>query len=74
MQATQPLVQRSEMRPATAAITDWLPKCAACNRTLGGFFTRPWSLKCRKCHALNDSASYRIALTPLDTRNLTRIE
>lgn len=60
MQAIEPLVQRSEMRPATAVITDWLPRCQACNRALGGFFTRPWSLKCRKCGAPNDSVSYKI--------------
>lgn len=60
MQATQPLVQRSEMRPATAAITDTAPRCWNCNRTLGGFFTRPWELRCKRCHELNASATYRI--------------
>lgn len=60
MLAIEPLVPRSEMRPATSAITDWAPKCRVCSRTLGAFFTRPWSLKCRKCGELNDSAHYRI--------------
>lgn len=62
MLAVEPLVQRSEMRPATAAITDWAPKCCnpVCGRTLGGWFTRPWGLKCRKCGTSNDSATYKI--------------
>jgi hypothetical protein len=36
-------------------VTDVLPKCADCSRTLGGYFTRPWCLICRRCGAVNDS-------------------
>lgn len=57
MQAIQPV---SEMRQVVAVITDTLPKCWNCRRTLGGFFTRPWELVCRKCHAVNSSARYRL--------------
>jgi hypothetical protein len=51
VQISQPLVPL----PALNQVTDVLPKCADCSRTLGGYFTRPWCLICRRCGAVNDS-------------------
>ena len=32
-------------------VTDHSPRCWRCNRKLAAYLTRPWSLRCVKCHA-----------------------
>ena len=34
---------------------DQNPQCWPCNRTLAEYLGRPWSLRCRRCHANNRS-------------------
>lgn len=51
-----PPEEQAEAQRHIGPITDQRPKCWRCGRTLGGFFTRPWSLICQKCNAMNDSA------------------
>ena len=36
-----------------AHITDYQPRCWKCGRVLGKYFSRPWSIKCRRCKATN---------------------
>jgi hypothetical protein len=43
----------------TESVTDEHPQCWRCKRTLAEYLTRPWSLRCRRCHALNQSAPDR---------------
>ena len=38
-----------------ALVTDHRPRCWKCGRVLGKYFTRPWSLKCRRCKATNQA-------------------
>lgn len=44
----------SSADPAQA--TDYQPKCWKCGRVLGRYFSRPWSIKCRRCKATNQGA------------------
>lgn len=54
MTATKPSAQTTTTpKPRPAPITDYSPRCTACGRSLAGHLTRPWSLRCRKCHAPN---------------------
>ena len=39
-----------------AHITDYQPRCWKCGRVLGRYFSRPWSIKCRRCKAKNQGA------------------
>lgn len=34
-------------------VTDHRPKCWNCGRVLGKYFSRPWSIRCRRCKASN---------------------
>lgn len=36
-----------------AHVTDYQPRCWKCGRMLGKYFSRPWSIKCRRCKATN---------------------
>ena len=37
----------------TSRVTDHEPRCWKCGRVLGKFFSRPWSLRYRRCKANN---------------------
>ena len=39
-----------------AHVTDYQPRCWKCGRVLGKYFSRPWSIKCRRCKATNQGA------------------
>ena len=36
-----------------AQVTDYQPRCWKCGRALGRYFSRPWSIRCRRCKANN---------------------
>ena len=36
-----------------APVTDHQPRCWKCGRVLGRYFSRPWSIRCRRCKATN---------------------
>ncbi len=40
---------------ASHLITDHFPKCWRCRRTLCGYATRPWAIRCQRCNADNGS-------------------
>ena len=37
-------------------VTDHQPRCWKCGRVLGRYFSRPWSIRCRRCKATNQGA------------------
>ena len=39
-----------------ALVTDYQPRCWKCGRVLGRYFSRPWSIRCRRCKATNQDA------------------
>ncbi len=39
-----------------APVTDHQPRCWKCGRVLGRYFSRPWSIRCRRCKATNQGA------------------
>ena len=46
--------EHSEGRSTVPAlVTDYRPKCWKCGRVLGNYFSRPWSIRCRRCKANN---------------------
>ncbi len=36
-------------------MTDNEPQCWRCSRVLAEYLSRPWSMKCKRCHAQNKS-------------------
>lgn len=53
--SSRPLNAAAQIAPSSP-ITDREPKCWRCGRTLGAFFSRPWSLRCQRCKAENASS------------------
>lgn len=39
----------------SAHVTDHQPRCWKCGRMLGKYFSRPWSIRCRRCKANNQA-------------------
>jgi hypothetical protein len=37
----------------SARATDEAPRCWRCGRKLAELVSRPWSIRCRRCHAQN---------------------
>lgn len=48
-----PVDHAEERFTVPALVTDYQPKCWKCGRMLGKYFSRPWSIRCRRCKANN---------------------